>query len=94
MIASLGAEGQDFEERSEDCLYLNIWVPPSVLEGEKKSVLFFIHGGSFIGGNANRLETNGRTLSVEQDVIVVSVQYRNGFLVFHKLFLVFLLNTH
>lgn len=78
LIASLGTEGQDFEERSEDCLYLNIWVPPSVLEGEKKSVLFFVHGGSFIGGNANRLETNGRKLAVEQDVIVVSVQYRLG----------------
>ena len=54
-------------------------MPPSVLDGEKKSVLFFVHGDSFIGGNANRLETNGRTLAVEQDVIIVSVQYRNGY---------------
>ena len=41
----------DFDLRSEDCLYLNIWAPNSTLTGEIKPVLFFVHGGSFVGGN-------------------------------------------
>ena len=69
----------DFSSRSEDCLYMNIWIPSSLLHDQTlKPVLFFIHGGSFIGGNANRRESNGRKLAEEEDVIVISVQYRLG----------------
>ena len=48
----------DFDSRSEDCLYLNIWAPSSTLQGEKKPVLFFIHGGSFVGGNGKSILIN------------------------------------
>ena len=35
---------------SEDCLFLNIFVPEGAKEGDKLPVLFYIHGGGFTGG--------------------------------------------
>ena len=69
------------EDRSEDCLFMNMWLPSSIKEKkskEEKPVLLFVHGGSFIGGNASRTETDGAKLAEKHDIIVVSVQYRLG----------------
>ncbi|XP_054724249.1 acetylcholinesterase-like [Uloborus diversus] len=66
---------------SEDCLYLNIWVPGYRTQ-EKKAVMFWIHGGGFTYGS-NRLDIfNGRILATENDVIVVSPNFRLGALGF------------
>ena len=37
-------------ERSEDCLYLNIWTPAGAQPGDKLPVLFWVHGGAFLHG--------------------------------------------
>ncbi|MBM4376674.1 MAG: carboxylesterase family protein [Deltaproteobacteria bacterium] len=61
---------------NEDCLTLNVSVPADLAPGEKLPVLFWIHGGAFIGGSSNlyrldRLASKGR-------IVVVSVNYRLG----------------
>ncbi|XP_054714483.1 acetylcholinesterase-1-like [Uloborus diversus] len=63
--------------KSEDCLYLNIWAPGFATQ-EKKAVLFWLHGGGYTYGS-NRLEVyNGHILAAENDVVVVSPNFRNG----------------
>jgi para-nitrobenzyl esterase len=65
---------------SEDCLYLNIWSPPGAGQGragEKKlPVMVWVHGGSNVGGSS-RIYYPGN-LTVQQDVVVVTVNYRLG----------------
>ncbi|XP_060066604.1 carboxylesterase 1D-like [Ylistrum balloti] len=60
---------------SEDCLQLNIYVPGAVSTSEKKSVMFWIHGGGFQIGNSWFLDPSFLVL---KDVIVVSINYRLG----------------
>jgi len=61
---------------SEDCLTLNIWTPN--FKGPKKAVLLWIHGGCYVSGSASDAEYNATKLAADQDVVVVSVQYRLG----------------
>nr|CAD7202428.1 unnamed protein product [Timema douglasi] len=61
---------------NEDCLFINVYTlqwPPKSL----KPVLFSIHGGAFILGSGN---TNmcGPDYLVEEDIIVVTFNYRLG----------------
>lgn len=58
---------------SEDCLYLNIWVPKHA--PEKCPVALWIHGGAFMGGYATELEFDG-TPYAKRGIIVASVEYR------------------
>lgn len=63
---------------SIDCLYLNIWTPPTASTFNKKSVMFWLHGGGF-GIGSSRLDFyNGKALAVEGDVVVVTTNYRLG----------------
>ena len=61
---------------SEDCLYLNLWVPERE-EGERCPVAFWIHGGGFSGGYSSELEFDGEAFC-KQGVIFVSMGYRCG----------------
>nr|UXX52857.1 carboxylesterase 1 [Pardosa astrigera] len=66
--------------KSEDCLYLNIWVPDGLLSGfyEKYSVMFWIHGGGFTFGS-NRMQIyEGQALAAMGDVVVVTINFRLG----------------
>jgi len=59
----------------EDCLYLNVWRP------EKSGVfpvMFFIHGGGFIGGSGATGMYQGERLAAAEDVVVVTINYRLG----------------
>jgi carboxylesterase type B len=74
------------DRMSEDCLYLNVF-RPAITESEKTSdrllpVMVWFHGGAFQQGSANRPEYNARRLSHEEQVIVVTVNYRLGALGF------------
>lgn len=62
-------------EGSEDCLALDIYAPANA-EGRDLPVMVWIHGGSNVSG-ASRLYVGDR-LADNEDVIVVSVQYRLG----------------
>lgn len=61
----------------EDCLYLNIWTPAS-RPTRPRPVLVFVHGGSNITGYTADPVYDGATLAREQDLVVVSVNYRLG----------------
>ena len=61
-------------ERDEDCLFLNVNTPAA--DGKRRPVMVWIHGGGFTGGSAN--EYDGRVLSREGDVVVVTINYRLG----------------
>ncbi|KAG8562430.1 hypothetical protein GDO81_015674 [Engystomops pustulosus] len=65
---------------SEDCLYLNIFTPAEREKDSKLPVMVFIHGGGLRFGGAGMFE--GSALSAFENVVVVSIQYRLGFLGF------------
>ena len=64
---------------SEHCLSLNIWRTANSIEApEGLPVLVFIHGGAFFFGTGSDPKLNGELLALEQEVIVVTINYRLG----------------
>ncbi|KAI2642677.1 cholinesterase [Xylaria nigripes] len=67
---------------SEDCHFLNIWTPylpgPRSLPSLLKPVMFWIHGGAFLGGTANDDDFDGGNLASRSDMVVVAINYRLG----------------
>ena len=65
--------------QDEDCLYLNIW--KSNRGSEKKAVLVWNHGGSYIKGGTRNPDFNGAKLVAQYpDLIFVSLNHRLGLL--------------
>jgi para-nitrobenzyl esterase len=75
--AGLGGEeiGQD-----EDCLTLNVWTP--AVDGGKRPVMVWIHGGAFVTGAGSGLLYRGEQLAARGDVVIVTINYRLGALGF------------
>ncbi|KAF2434525.1 alpha/beta-hydrolase [Tothia fuscella] len=72
LLKELGQAGQ---AQSEDCLTLNIWTKPQV--GDKaKAVLLWIYGGGFATGSSNNPAYIGQYFAENQDVVVVTFNYR------------------
>ncbi|KAK7486471.1 hypothetical protein BaRGS_00022272 [Batillaria attramentaria] len=67
---------------SEDCLYLNVWVPRTNPPYKNKAVMVWIYGGGFYSGSVTLDIYDARYLAAENDVIVVSMNYRVGVLGF------------
>jgi para-nitrobenzyl esterase len=68
---------------SEDCLFLNVTIPndgAAIGFWQKKPVMVFFHGGGFTGGAGDIYDADA--LARENDVIVVTVNYRLGALGF------------
>lgn len=61
---------------SEDCLYLNMWVPKT--KKTNMPILIWIYGGGYMAGTATLDIYNGDILAAENNVIVVGIQYRVG----------------
>jgi para-nitrobenzyl esterase len=61
---------------SEDCLYLNVWIPEKEPKG-KLPVMVWIHGGGFAAGATSEQRQDGGNLC-KHGVIVVSMNYRLG----------------
>ncbi|KAL9625262.1 MAG: hypothetical protein Q9160_000664 [Pyrenula sp. 1 TL-2023] len=61
---------------SEDCLYLNVFAPANDTPG--KTVMFWIYGGALQFGNAGQPVYDGSSFAANQDVIVVSTNYRTN----------------
>lgn len=68
-------------ELSEDCLFLNVYTPAT--SGKPRPVLFWMHGGAFVGGSAN--EYDGSVIAPQGDVVVVIINFRLGVLGFFGL---------
>ncbi|MBR5670723.1 MAG: carboxylesterase/lipase family protein, partial [Bacteroidales bacterium] len=63
------------ELNSEDCQMLNIWTP--ALDGKKRPVFVWIHGGGYANGSAIFLPAQeGRALAEKGDIVVVTVNHR------------------
>ncbi|GFV38813.1 acetylcholinesterase-1 [Trichonephila clavipes] len=65
-------------DMSEDCLYLNIWVPSDACPKNKKAVMYWMHGGGFRYGSIRSKLYNGTVLAALGDIVVVTVNYRMG----------------
>jgi para-nitrobenzyl esterase len=65
---------------NEDCLSLNISVPHDIKPGERLPVLFWIHGGAFVGGSSHLYRLD--KLANEGRMVVVSANFRLGVLGF------------
>src|SRR5450755_607086 len=80
------ASGNGPRVDSEDCLYLNVFAPPSHGESGRASsqwrgrrglpVLFMIHGGGLLNGSGD--QPDGSLIVRTDHVIVVSINYRLG----------------
>lgn len=62
---------------SEDCLYLNVWTPAKSTK-EKLPVMVWIYGGGYIAGATSEPRQDGTNLAKNQNVVVVSMNYRLG----------------
>lgn len=65
---------------SEDCLYLNIWSPAP--DDKKRPVFLWIYGGAYCNGSSVIDIYDGETLAKNEDVVVVTFNYRLGALGF------------
>ena len=92
--AIMGFLPTDPKKMSEDCLYLNLWMPEN--ENQLKPVMVYIHGGAFMAGSSNMKIYNGANLAERGGVIVATINYRVGslgffsgrrFLLFKSLFI-------
>lgn len=60
----------------EDCLFVNVYTPPTSFPGPSP-VMVFVHGGLFVGGSGS-LPYSGLRLAAREGVIVVTLNYRLG----------------
>ncbi|XP_061333103.1 bile salt-activated lipase [Pezoporus flaviventris] len=70
---------------SEDCLYLNIWIPQGKRQvSTNMPVMIWIYGGAFLLGGSqganflNNYLYDGEEIAVRGNVIVVTINYRLG----------------
>lgn len=65
---------------SEDCLFLNVWTPAN--DGKKRAVMFYSHGGGYVGGSGGSGGQDGANLARNFDVVVVQTNHRLGLMGF------------
>ncbi|KAF4614264.1 hypothetical protein D9613_008001 [Agrocybe pediades] len=63
---------------SEDCLFLNVYVPGSITQKKSLPVIFWIHGGGYVAGSTSGLDGNNLIRESGEGVIIVLAQYRLG----------------
>jgi para-nitrobenzyl esterase len=69
------------EATSEDCLYLNVWVPPDATSSARRPVAVWIYGGGFTIGSAAMANYQGESLA-RKGLVYVTIAYRVGALGF------------
>ena len=82
-VASGGMTDSATVRWNEDCLTLNISTP--AIDHGGRSVLVWIHGGAYRTGQSSIPWYNGTRFAVDQDIVVVSINYRLGALGFTDL---------
>jgi para-nitrobenzyl esterase len=71
---------QNEPDPAEDCLFLNVWTPE--IDHLKRPVMFYNHGGGFVGGSGGAVLQDGANLARNFDVVVVQTNHRLGLLGF------------
>ena len=67
----------NYDDVSEDCLKLNVWTP--ALDGQKRPVIVWLHGGGFVNGNAIEQDGyHGENLARFGNVVFCSLNHRLG----------------
>lgn len=61
---------------SEDCLFLNVFTPAT--DSARRPVMVWLHGGGWGNFASTAPGTDGLTLALDQDVVVVSLNHRLG----------------
>jgi para-nitrobenzyl esterase len=79
-LAILPAES---EPQNEDCLFLNIFSPG--LDSSRRPVMVWIHGGAFSIGSGSSEMYSTQTIAVNQNIVLVTLNYRLGVLGFLNL---------
>jgi para-nitrobenzyl esterase len=64
----------DVRMQKEDCLFLDVWTPQ--LDGGKRPVMLWMHGGGFNYGSASWRAYDGHNLASKHDVVLVGVNHR------------------
>jgi para-nitrobenzyl esterase len=62
---------------SEDCLYMNVYVPARKTAKAKLPVMVWIHGGGYFGGASSEPRHNGDFLPLK-GIVLVTINYRLG----------------
>jgi para-nitrobenzyl esterase len=67
-------QARDTYQQSEDCHFLNVWVPA----GERRGlpVMVYFHGGAYSAGSVTDPLNDGAALAARGDVVVVTVNHR------------------
>eukprot|EP00762_Andalucia_godoyi_P001214 ANDGO_02098.mRNA.1 Crystal protein len=68
--------------QSEDCLFVNVFVPPSDGSGQLLPVYAFLPGGRFLQGGGSSPFYSGAHLAARSKAVVVTIAYRLGALGF------------
>ena len=69
-------------QTSEDCLFINIFVPGTNTSAKLRAVMVWVHGGGFLLGSGGLPKYDGSFMATEGDVVVVTFNYRLGLLGF------------
>jgi para-nitrobenzyl esterase len=75
-----GTRGLNEPKPNEDCLFLNVWTPAN--DNKKRAVMFYNHGGAFVGGSGGAVDQDGSNLARLFDVVVVETNHRLGIMGF------------
>ncbi|NUQ92739.1 MAG: carboxylesterase family protein [Gemmatimonadaceae bacterium] len=64
---------------SEDCLYLNVWMPPAAAAKPDGGapVLVYFYGGGFVAGDGSEPRYDGESMA-RRGIVVVTMSYRLG----------------
>lgn len=73
-IPSCPQTSDAYDPEDEDCLFLNVWIPPK--GGRKRPVMVYFHGGAYSNGSVTDPLNDGARLAERGDVVVVTVNHR------------------
>ena len=71
-----GTAFAQIDSLNEDCLYLNVTMPSTATAETPQPVMVWIHGGGGTNGAGHIFDA--RRLAVDEDVVVVTINYRLG----------------
>ncbi|KAF8386834.1 ace-1 [Pristionchus pacificus] len=63
-------------KQSEDCLYLNVFVPGRLDQTKRLAVMVWVFGGGFWSGSSTLDVYDGKIFPTEENIILVTLNYR------------------